>query len=345
MIRSSVSPRELKEIIREFCKVENPPTLFIWGQPGIGKSEIVRQVSEEMGLDLRIMVMSLMDPAEVKGFIMPDRKKKEAVIFPLNFLPREPGILFLDEVNCAPPAVLNTTMRMIQEREIGNIKIPERILVICAGNRMTDKVFVSKLPSAFINKCIHINVEPSLDDFREWGILSGISPIILGYLESYPNDLVGEPRNDSPFPSPRAWEKVNKILQLSLPIYLKQALISGAIGDEIGMKFIEFMKNSSDLPEIIHSILEEGKNIYPQVDEPAKSYMVISSLTQRACKDHQLIRRIFEYLNEAPEYFSPFAVAAIKNIIKIVGEQAIYIHARDLIEPFVRKFSDVFKGF
>ncbi len=80
---------------------------------------------------------------------MPNRNTKEAEIFPLHILPKAPGILFLDEVNTASQAVLNAAMRMIQEREVGFEKIPDNIAVICAGNRIGDKVNVSKLSSAF----------------------------------------------------------------------------------------------------------------------------------------------------------------------------------------------------
>lgn len=346
MIKTSVSPKELKDIVRSFARLQSPPTLFVWGQPGIGKTEIVRQVAKEQHLDLKVLILSLMDPAEIKGFLMPDKRTSEAILFPYNFLPKEPGILFLDEVNTAPPAVLNVGMRMVQEREVGSIKIPPGVLVICAGNRVTDKVTVSKLSSAFVNKCVHVNVEPSFEDFKEWALTNGISPIVLGYLEAYPGDLVSEPRVDYPYPTPRAWEKVHRVLtETSLPIQMQQALIAGLVGDEIAVKFIEFSRNAFDIQNWLKDILDEGKNRYPTAEEPAKSYLLTSSLAQKGCLNVNLLARIMEYLAAAPSYFSPFAISVVKSLLHVVGESTFFKYGGTFVTPFVEKYADVFKSF
>lgn len=86
--------------------LDQPWAAFIWGAPGIGKSSIVRQIAERRRVPLIDIRASLLDPTDLRG--IPMIQDGTAVWCPPSFLPKKsdkPGILFLDEINAAPPLV------------------------------------------------------------------------------------------------------------------------------------------------------------------------------------------------------------------------------------------------
>ena len=86
--------------------LDQPWAAFIWGAPGIGKSSIVRQIAERRRMPLIDIRASLLDPTDLRG--IPMIQDGTAVWCPPSFLPKKsdkPGILFLDEINAAPPLV------------------------------------------------------------------------------------------------------------------------------------------------------------------------------------------------------------------------------------------------
>jgi hypothetical protein len=310
----TVTPNELKERLMRLTGMDEPPAVFLWGQPGIGKTQVVYQVAEEAGLECKVMVLSLMDPVELKGFLFPNRKTKEAEYFPLSF-PKEKFILFFDEFNTAPVAVQNAAMRIVLEKKIGDYALPKGTLVICAGNRMKDKVNVSKMSSAMVNRAIHYGVVPSFDDFKQYWYSKKLAPEVIGYLEMYPSDLCHEPSVDMPFPTPRTWEMVARYGKFD-----DVPTISGLLGDSTGLKFAKFVENCYGIDEVIKEVIK-GEKIYPKEEETERSYMLISSLVDLT--DENNLPTIVEYVVEAPDYFSPFGIALIKNLrLKGIQPQA-----------------------
>lgn len=106
--------------------LDQPWAVFIWGSPGIGKSSIVRQIAQRRGMPLVDIRASLLDPTDLRG--IPMIQDGTAVWCPPSFLPKKsdkPGILFLDEVNAAPPLVQAALYQLILDRRIGEYELPE----------------------------------------------------------------------------------------------------------------------------------------------------------------------------------------------------------------------------
>src|SRR5665648_131689 len=88
--------------------IEKKLPVFVWGAPGIGKSSIVKQIAKEKNLAFIDLRLSLLDPTDLKGIPFFNAETKEGIWAKPSFLPSDPdikGILFLDEINTAPPAV------------------------------------------------------------------------------------------------------------------------------------------------------------------------------------------------------------------------------------------------
>lgn len=300
-----VTPSELKERLKKLAQLEEPPAVFLWGQPGIGKTQVVYQVGEELGLETKVMILSLMDPTELKGFLFPNREKGIVEMFPLPF-PREKFILFFDEFNTAPVAVQNAALRIVLEKKIGDYALPRGTLIICSGNRPRDKVNVSKLSSAMVNRAVHYLVTPNFDDFKKYWFAKGLPMEVIAYLEMYPHDLCHEPSIDMPFPTPRTWEMVGRIGDWKdLPT------LCGLLGNEVGVKFSTFVENAFGIDELLQMVLA-GQKVYPRTDEAEKSYMLVLALTEKANQSN--LKVMLEYILNAPDDFAPFAICLFWNL-------------------------------
>uniref|UniRef100_UPI0025DB766D AAA family ATPase n=1 Tax=Sulfuricurvum sp. TaxID=2025608 RepID=UPI0025DB766D len=99
---------------------------FLWGAPGIGKSSIIKQIARESGIECIDLRLSLMDPTDLKGIPFYEKDSHSALWAPPSFLPREGrGILFLDELNSAAPAVQASAYQLILDRKVGEYTLPE----------------------------------------------------------------------------------------------------------------------------------------------------------------------------------------------------------------------------
>lgn len=321
-----VTPKEVGVILKELAMQPKPPTTFLWGMPGIGKTEIITQIAQELNLPLRVWILSLMDPTEMKGLLVYDPTVKKADFVPLNMIPDDKAILFLDELPTAPPSVLNTALRMVNEKWIGNKKINDQTFIVCAGNRMADKVTPFKLSSAFVNRCIHLSLEPSLDNWSEWAINHNVKPEVIAYFHLFPNDFVQEPCTDKPFPTPRSWVTVSKLLDSKATTGM-DALIAGSVGDEIAVRFQKFRENAFGIEGLIDDILAgKQSTTYPTSKQAERSYIIATALAQKVNTKKEM-RGAFNYMFDAPPHWGPFKVVLFR------GLQARNVDCIKLLEP------------
>jgi hypothetical protein len=115
---------------------------FIWGPPGVGKSAIVHSIASAAKLPVVDLRASLLDPTDLRG--IPAIVDKQAVWCPPAFLPKEssaPGILFLDEINAAPPLVQASLYQLVLDRRVGEYVLPDGLLLQAIGSK------IERLPS------------------------------------------------------------------------------------------------------------------------------------------------------------------------------------------------------
>ena len=247
MMRASDLTKSLKALV-----AQKVPT-FLWGAPGIGKSSIVKQIADEKGLDFIDLRLALMDPTDLKGIPFYDKETHTALWAPPAFLPREgEGILFLDELNSAAPAVQSSAYQLILDRRIGEYELPDGWAIVAAGNREGDRGVTYRMPAPLANRFVHFELEVNVDDWREWAYRSSLDARIIAYI-SYKNehlftfDAKSEAKS---FATPRSWEYVGNILKAGIEKNLLLETISGAIGRDIAVSFLSFIKVMERLPDI-----------------------------------------------------------------------------------------------
>ncbi len=138
-------------LIRSGQPMRMLPSVMLWGPPGVGKSQGVRQLGKrieaECGKQVRITDVRLLlfNPIDLRGIPTANADKTLAVwlrpqIFEMSDAPDVVNILFLDEISAAPQSVQAAAYQITLDRRIGEHALPENCIVIAAGNRVTDKI-------------------------------------------------------------------------------------------------------------------------------------------------------------------------------------------------------------
>jgi len=235
--------------------VESQIPVFVWGSPGIGKSSIIKQIAIDKGLEFVDLRLSLLDPTDLKGIPFFDKDNNEAVWASPNFLPKNPdskGILFLDEINSAPPSVQASAYQLVLDRKVGDYELPSGWSIVAAGNNESDRGVVYRMPPPLANRFVHLSMEVSFEDWKSWAYIAGIDSSIIAFLHYDTTQLFNfDPSaNQKSFPTPRSWEYVDKILRSGIKPKLLLETISGAIGNHSATAFMAFRKVMDRLPDI-----------------------------------------------------------------------------------------------
>ncbi|WP_152184222.1 AAA family ATPase [Sulfurimonas indica] len=307
---------------------------FLWGAPGIGKSSIVKQIAKEKGVDFIDLRLALMDPTDLKGIPFYDKESHSALWAPPAFLPREgEGILFLDELNSAAPAVQSSAYQLILDRRIGEYVLPEGWAIVAAGNRDGDRGVTYRMPAPLANRFVHFELDVSVDDWREWAYKKSIDSRIIAYI-SYKNEHLftfDAKVQAKSFATPRSWEYVHNILQANVEKELLLDVLSGAVGREVAVSFLSFVKVMDKLPDITMIMLGKSEEYPEEIDV---LYALSSGIVSRYLQDPSdtALEHILEYTLDLK---SEFAVLIVQDLQK----NGVTMEHSQNFKAWVKKFA------
>lgn len=315
-------------VIQNGRPIRTVPSVMLWGPPGVGKSQAVRQIAKEIGertgkqahvTDVRLL---LFNPIDLRGIPTANADKTLAVwlkpqIFQMDAGEDVVNILFLDEISAAPQSVQAAAYQITLDRVVGEHKLPENCIVIAAGNRMTDKSVTFKMPKALANRLMHIQIEGSFSSWKAWAIRSGINAKILGFLSFRQNYLMGfDPSSDDlAFATPRSWEMVSDLLNtVSDDVDEMFPLISGLIGSGVAVEFRTWTRVYKDLPNI--EDVFDGKTARMPANTDAM-YALTASMTAYAREHKDDMHRIANSIRYAAQMPPDFAAVLMKDYLYI----------------------------
>lgn len=286
-----MKPSLLKDCIEEAHSVKAP--CMIWGAPGIGKSQIVKEFTSECDMGLVDIRLSTYDPTDLKG--IPAIINGKAEWLNLSELPDaerdgEEGILFLDEINAAPPATTAAAYRLVLDREIGNYKLPDGWTIVAAGNRESDKGVTYKMPAPLANRFTHFELEVDFDDWIKWALDRNVNHNLLSYIRYRPVNLNNFDPTQRAFPTPRMWEQVNKYVNIKNH-RTRHSMICGAVGEGVGTEFESFLKMADQLPDPDMIIMDPDGAKVPT--DLSAIYATVGALSVRASESN--FDRILKY--------------------------------------------------
>lgn len=281
-----MSPKAIQEFLDKVVKGDIKTATMIWGPPGIGKSSVVAQVAESHGMELIDVRISQLGPQDLRGLPVPDFENDGATWWPPNFLPRDPrsrGILFLDEINMAPPVVQGIAQQLVLDRQMGDYVVPDGWFIWAAGNRKEDAAAVFEMSAPLSNRFIHVTMRPDFPSFLQYMAKVGFSEEIIGFLLGN-EDLLHKMSKGTgaipAWPSPRMWDQADLLFFGSMPI-------DPAVGPEAGKRFAAFLQASNSIrdPEDLVLKILSGDPKSNSIDFPSEdssANRMLASLAMRS---------------------------------------------------------------
>ena len=303
---ASVTPNQASQFLTASINQPKPKPVFLWGPFGVGKSSIVRDVANAMGIGFIDARLSQLSSVDLRGLPAVDG---EFATFKLpDWLPRterdgDRGVLFLDELTLAAPSVQGAAYQLLQERELGDYKLPNGWVVLAAGNRPEDNAGVSgRQDAAVMNRfATHLNVLPDVDGWVDWAGKQSLMPELIafiahrgravtrgdgtveqaGLLHEYPDG--GCPKGHIAVATPRSWEAASNILSLGLDADLEQAAMQGCVGEGASAELAGFLRICRTLPDV-GQVLSDPYSA-PTPTELPTQYAMATILAQRCTRD------------------------------------------------------------
>jgi len=352
--RTVTSVQARKSLLRAFSK-KRP--LFLWGPPGIGKSELVADIAQELGgymIDLRL---GQMEPTDIRGipFYNKDSGKMdwaEPVDLPTKeFASQYPiVVLFLDEMNSAAPSVQAAAYQLILNRRSGKYFLPDNVVMVAAGNRESDKGVTYRMPTPLANRFIHQEMRVDFPSYQEWAVNNNIHKDVVGYLSFAKQDLYDfDPKSASrAFATPRSWTFVSQILEdEDGDDDTIMNLIAGTVGEGLAVKFMTHRKIAGRMPKPEDILSGKEKDL--NVKEVSAMYSLVIGMCyelkgaiERKVPDkqfHEMADHFFKYMMQNFEtelvvmgarialttYNLPFQPTKLKNFDEFHNRYGKYI--------------------
>jgi hypothetical protein len=336
-----------KAILKAF-KVKRP--IFLWGPPGIGKSEVVAEITEELGglmIDLR---MAQMEPTDIRGIPFFNKELGKMDWAPPIDLPDEelasqyPMVcLFLDEMNSAAPGVQAAGYQLILNRQVGKYKLPDNVVIVAAGNRESDKGVTYRMPMPLANRFLHLEMRADFASWQNWAVNKGIHKDVVGYLSFAKQDLYDFDSKSSSraFPTPRSWCFVSDLLDdEDTDSDTLFNLVAGAVGEGLAVKFMAHRKIAGQMPE--PSDILAGKVKELKVKEISAMYSLTISMCYelKDALDNKKVNN--KQFHEMADNFFTYIMANFETELVVMGAKIALKTYRLPIEPSQLKHFDDF---
>ncbi|MFI6412620.1 AAA family ATPase [Streptomyces sp. NPDC050585] len=283
----------------------NQPVL-LWGEPGIGKSAGLAQLAAGLGLPLETVVASVHEPSDFAGLpvVGDDPATTGVPMAPPDWAVRLArtghGLLFFDELSSAPPAVQAALLRVVLERRVGSLALPESVRIVAAANPPSSAADGWHLSPPLANRFVHLRwthdprtvargmagtwpefhvgtVDPAKVPgavARARGAVSGFLTARPGLVHHLPDDAESRGRA---WPSPRTWEMALRLLAAGYATGAGRealaAALTGAVGEGAGIELLSYLEHL-DLPDPDRVLADPGAVSLPERGDRQLAFLI-----------------------------------------------------------------------
>lgn len=320
-------PTELEKCLIARFKAGIKRPLFIVSSPGLGKNQILAQTAKKLKVALKAVHGPIMQPEEY-GFpvVSADKDNVTWVVsrdkFPIqgSDCPEE-GILFIDELPQTDTAGQKIIANLIQEREIHGQHLKDGWMIVCAGNRTSDRAGANRLLSHLKDRVTEVELQVHLEDWIEWAIPNEVPQQIVSFLRYRPNLLNAFDPQQENSPTPRSWaEGVAKSMKVVEPA-LELEMFKGDIGEAAASEFVTFMKIYRDLPDLDELLKNPTKAALPT--DPAVRYALTGALNAKTTS--QNFGQVMAFVERMPSEFTVLYLRQASRQLPEIATQPAFV--------------------
>jgi hypothetical protein len=248
------SPKEVTRFLPTAYDLRLP--VFLWGKPGIGKSDLVRQFAEEHEMDLIDLRLTTLESCDLRGLPRINHETGLTEWVRPEFLPEidTPVAIFLDELTAAEPRIQASAYQLILDRCIGRHRLPDQAWVLGAGNAPEDGAVSYGMGTALADRFVHVKVVANVQDWMDWAIDHDLAPEVITFLRVRPEMLdtsAGQEQTEQIVtPSPRSWARVSRVLQQTRDQRVRALAVNGLVGEGVAVDFFHTLEEIGQLPPI-----------------------------------------------------------------------------------------------
>ncbi|MCW5624712.1 MAG: AAA family ATPase [Burkholderiales bacterium] len=264
--------------------------VMLWGPPGVGKSEIVHALAARHSVPVVDLRLSQLEPTDLRGIPFREGERVDwsiPAMLPDAHRHGPRGVLFLDEINAAPPTVTAAAYQLILDRRLGDYRVPTGWAIFAAGNRQGDRGVTYAMPAPLANRFTHYEVEAHLEDWIAWAHDADLAPSLIAFLRFRPELLFDfDPsRNPLAFPSPRTWFYADRALAKfrDAPALLIEGL-AACVGRAAAAELVAFLDHMEHLPDVEAIVRGDPQPVPEAID---LQYGIAPALVRRARRARQ----------------------------------------------------------
>ena len=275
--------------------------VLLWGAPGTGKTSAIKAMANNMGWPCETVIAAIREPSDFAG--LPIISDGGVLLAPpkwaRDLATVEKGILFLDEISTAPPAVQAALLRVVLERVVGDLALPEGVVVVAAANPPEQAADGWDLSAPLANRFCHLDWEVEASAFAaglsggwqapkvpelgaDWeaglpmsrALVSAFVAVRPALACALPSDSASSGRG---WPSPRTWDMASRLLTAAVSADVSDdaihSLVIGSVGDGAGIEFLAWRKEM-DLPDPDEVLLDPDSFKLPKRGDRAYAALV-----------------------------------------------------------------------
>ena len=347
----TVTSIEAETSIRRCFEKKRP--VFLWGPPGIGKSELIQSITDEMKGHMIDLRLGQMDPTDIRG--IPFYNKDNGTMDwapPIDLPTKEMAekypviVLFFDEMNSAAPSVQAAAYQLVLNRRIGKYELPDNVVIVAAGNREGDKGVTYRMPSPLSNRFVHIEMRVDFESWQKWAVTNNIHKDVVGYVSFAKQDLFDfDPKSSSrAFATPRSWTFVSDLLGDVVETNTETDLVSGTVGDGTAVKFMAHRKIASQMPNPTDILNGKVKDL--AIKEISAMYSLTVSMCYELKAMHESKDKDDKKWHEMVDNFFSYMMANFTTELTVMGARvALTVYNLPFVPNKLKTFDEFHKRF
>lgn len=302
---------EVKMALRWQMEANNP--VHIEGEYGVGKTSVVTQATAEAERELLISRLGLCESVDLRGLPATDAKTGTTRWLTPSDFPKagcKPTSWFFDEWRQALPSVQAAAGQLLNERRLGDYKVPDNVYLCAASNRAKDRSATNKMPAHVSSRFVHLTMEADAGDWCAWAAGPGdVAVEVIAFIRWKPELLSKVDPNADASPNCRAWgdyvsRATKKAAGLKLPSAVEMQTYSGMVGAPAASEYMGFLQVYRGLPDPQAMLMNPDGCAIP--DKPDVLCALGAVLARKATTSN--MDRIVKIADRMPEEFGVLLV-------------------------------------